>query len=102
MNRQYEIPKFYTDLVGSKQIFSGGLFSGKIDLPEEEYFVHDIRWGSAIVVNWTEMKETGKSSYRHPTVELLLSNKNMKRKRWSRGFAVRDIDLNKLKGVTNE
>ena len=95
-SRSYEIPKEWKDLVGTKQFFSGGLFSGKKNLPEAEYQVHDIRWGSATVVNWEEMKNTGESSYRHPTVELLLSNRNMKRKQWTRGFAVREIDLNKL------
>lgn len=97
MARSYEIPKIYTDLVGSNHIFSGGLFSGNKDLPEKEYLVHDIRWGTAIVVNFNELRDNGKSSYEHPTVEYLLSNRDMKRKRWTRGFAVREIDLAKLR-----
>lgn len=96
MSRSNEIPQSYKDLVGTKQTFSGGLFSAKKDLPETEYTVHDIRWGSAMVVNFDELRETGKSSYRHPTVEFLLSHRNMKRKQWTRGFAVREIDLNDM------
>lgn len=93
MSRTYEIPKSFKDMIGTKQVFSGGLFSWKKDLPEQEYEVHDVRWGSAIVVNWQEMVDTGESKYEHPTVELLISNRNMKRKRWTRGFAVREINL---------
>jgi hypothetical protein len=93
MGAKHEIPKAYTDLVGTIQVFSGGLFSGKKGLPEAEYEVHDVRWGSAQVINFKELSETGKSSYCHPTVEFLLSNPRMKRKQWTRGFAVREINL---------
>ncbi|WP_418360125.1 hypothetical protein [Sphingobacterium detergens] len=98
MPRSYEIPKKYKDIVGTKQIFSGGLFSGKKDLAESEYEVYDIRWGSAQVINWEEMCSTGKSSICHPTIEYLLGNRSMKRKQWTRGFPVYEIDINKLKG----
>lgn len=87
------IPKDYTELVGTKQLFSGGLFSYKKDLPEKEYDVLDVRWGSAHVVNVKEMRETGKSSYKHPTVEFLLKSDDMKKSQWSRGFAVIEINI---------
>ncbi|MGJ1335694.1 MULTISPECIES: hypothetical protein [Sphingobacterium] len=88
------IPEKYTALVGTKQIFSGGLFSGKVDLPEAEYDVIDIRLSYAQIINWDEMSRTGKSSYKHPAFELLLKNSDMKRSRWSRPFAIREINLN--------
>lgn len=87
------IPQNYQDLVGTKQIFSGGLFSYKKALPEKEYDVLAVRWGSAQVVNVKEMMETGKSSYKHPTIEYLLKSADMKKSQWSRGFAVREINL---------
>lgn len=89
-----EIPEKYKKIVGTKQFFSGGLFSANKSLPEMEYDVLDIRMGSAQVINYKEMLETGKSSYCHPTVEYLLFNAGMRRKQWSRGFAVREINLN--------
>lgn len=92
-DRSYPIPQTCLDLVGTTQKFSGGLFSGNKSLPESDYKVHDVRWGTALVINFKEMQETCKSSYRHPTVEYLLSNPNMKRKQWTRGFAVREINL---------
>ncbi|AIM37407.1 hypothetical protein KO02_12430 [Sphingobacterium sp. ML3W] len=96
MSRSYNIPQKYIDLVGTKRKFSGGLFSAKKELPETEYMIHNIRWGSATIINYRELSETGKSSYEYPTVEYLLSNRSSKRKQWSRGFAVREIDINKL------
>ncbi len=87
------IPQKYKDLVGTKQIFSGGLFTPKRSEPEAEYDVLDIRWGSAKIMNVREMKEKGRSSYEYPTVEYLIKNNKMKRSRWTRGFAVPEINL---------
>ncbi len=89
------IPKKYTKLVGTEQTFEGGLFSGKKYIKPEKYQVLDIRAGSALIVNVKELRETGKSSYEHPTFELLLKNKKMAKSRWSRPFPIREIDLAK-------
>lgn len=89
-----KIPEKYTALVGTKQIFSGGLFNGKVDLPEAEYDVLSIRWSTAQIINWEEMRTTGKSSYKHPAFELLLKGNGMKKSRWSRPFAIREINFN--------
>ncbi|WP_286727852.1 MULTISPECIES: hypothetical protein [Sphingobacterium] len=91
------IPEKYKELVGTKQSFSGGLFSGKVDLPLKEYDVLDIRLSSAQIVNCEEMRTTGKSSYKHPAFELLLKTEGMKRSRWTRPFAIQEINLNDLK-----
>ena len=90
------IPKKYTDLVGQKKLFSGGLFSYKKETPEAEFEILKIRWGSAFIINATELRKTGKSSYKHPTVEYLLKNESMTRSRWTRGFPVREINLNEV------
>lgn len=74
-----EIPKQYTDLVGTKQKFSGYLFSKNDDLDEQDFDVKAIRWGTASVVNVNEIFEKGESSYEHPTFELLLKNDSIKR-----------------------
>lgn len=80
-------------MVGQTLKMAGGLFSGRQDLPEQEYKVLDIRWGMSRLMNFKEMRETGKSSYEHPTFELLIKNDSMKRSRWTRGFPIREINL---------
>lgn len=87
------IPKKYLKLVGEKRTFSGGLFSGKKAIIPTEYHVLDIRSGTATVINVKEFTETGKSSYAHPTYELLLKNDKMKRSQWSRPFPIREINI---------
>lgn len=98
MSRPYEMPQSFKDMVGTTQTFSGGLFSPSKDLPEKEYTVYGLRWGSAIVVSVQEIREKGASSYEHPTIEMLVGNKDMPRKRWTRGFPVREIDFKKMEG----
>lgn len=80
-------------MVGTEQTFQGGLFSGKKAIKPTKYNVLDIRVGTALVVNVKELRETGKSSYEHPTFELLLKNDKMSRSRWSRPFAIREINF---------
>ncbi len=87
------IPQKYKDLVGTEQIFSGGLFSSKKSEPEAKYNVLDIRWGSAKIVNAKEIRAGRQSSYEYPTVEYLIKNSSMKRSRWTRGFPVKEINL---------
>jgi hypothetical protein len=89
------IPKKYRDLVGTNQKFLGGIFSPAKEFKPTEFNVLDIRWGTSTVVNIKELSETGESSYEHPSFELLLKRKGMKRAQWSRPFAVREIDLKK-------
>ena len=89
------IPKKYRDLVGTKQKFLGGLFSSAKELKPTQFDVLDIRWGTATVVNVDELRKTGESSYEHPSFELLLKRKGMKRAQWSRPFPIREIDLKK-------
>lgn len=80
------IPKKHKDLVGTKQKLGGGLFSNK-EVESAEYDVLDIRWGSAQIFDMKKMKP------KHPTVEYLIKNETMKRSRWTKGFAVREIIL---------
>lgn len=81
------IPKSFTKLVGTKQKFTGGLFSGQKSVPKTEFEVLDARWGSGIIMDMKTLKSL------HPTVQLLVKNKTMKRSRWTRGFACREIKL---------
>lgn len=87
------IPQKYKELVGTKQIFSGGLFSHKVSIDETEFDVLDIRFGTASYVNIQELREKGESSYEHPTFELLLKKEGMKKSQWSRPFPIREINL---------
>lgn len=88
-----DIPEKYRLLVGTTQKISGGVFSGKKDLPSTEYEVLAIRMGTGIVINTKELHETGKSSYEHPTYELLLKSGTMKAARWSRPFPIPEINM---------
>ncbi len=81
------IPQNYTILVGTKQSFSRGLFSAAKDLPEREYDVLDVRFGSATIVDLKTLKEL------HPTIQFKLKGDKMKRAQWSRPFACREIKL---------
>ena len=87
------IPKVYADLVGTAVTLSGGVFSGNKIIQETAFDCLDIRWGSGTVINFKELKETGESSYEHPTYEILVKNHTMKRSRWTKGFAIREINL---------
>lgn len=99
---ELKIPKRYMDLVGTKQMLSGGVFSGKRALPSLEYDVLNIRWGMATIINVKELQETGRSSYEYPTYELLIKNSGMKKSRWTRPFPVREINLNDDQSDTDE
>ncbi len=88
-----KIPKKHMKLVGTEQTFEGGIFSSNKAIKPTKFNVIDIRWGTARVVNIKELREKGKSSYCHPTFELLLKNNKMDRSRWSKGFPIREINL---------
>ena len=81
------IPKKYTDLIGTKQSFGGGLFSGKKELPYQEYNVLDCRWGTGTIIDLKTMKS------KHPTIQFLIKKEGMRASRWTRSFAVREILL---------
>lgn len=87
------IPEKYTKLIGTKQKFLGCLFSINKSIEETEFDILDVRWGSGMIINFKQLQETGKSDYRHPTINYLVKNKSMKRSRWTQGFAVREINL---------
>lgn len=80
-----EIPQLVEEILNTTQEFSGGLFSSRKETPSTEFNVLDWRWGSGHIV---DMKTKER---KHPTVEFLLKNDNMKRSRWTRGFACRDF-----------
>lgn len=82
-----EMPKRVTDLVGTKQIFSGGVFSSRKDIEQTEFNVLKWRWGSASIMDMNTMKMI------HPTVEYLVKREGMRASRWTRGFPVREIKL---------
>lgn len=82
-----EMPEKYTELVGQRVIMAGSVF-GNNEIEETEFDILDWRWGHSTVMNMKEMKE------RHPTVEYLVKNENMRRSRWTKCFPVKEIDLN--------
>ena len=89
-----EMPKKYQDLVGTKQTFSGGLFSSKKSIPETEFDVLDWRWGLANIIDLKTLEA------KHPTVEYLVKNQTMKASRWTRPFPVREIKLERKGGAS--
>jgi len=87
MEKTIELPQKYIDMVGTEMSLGGGLFSNKKDLPFEKYNILDWRWGSGKIVDMKTKQP------KHPTVEFLVKKEGMKRSRWTRGFAVREIKL---------
>ncbi len=87
MSEVMTMPQKYVDMVGTKRILSGGIFTGKRDEPEQEYDILDWRWGSGKIMDLNTMEML------HPTVEFLIKREGMKRSRWTRGFPVREIKL---------
>lgn len=82
-----EAPKEFKELIGTKQILGGGLFSGDKETTPQEFEILDWRFGTAQIANLETMEPL------HPTVELLVKNETMKRSRWTRGFPCRSIEL---------
>lgn len=84
-----EAPEEFKKLIGTKQKLGGGLFSGKKELPFEEYDVLDWRFGTGQI--W----DTAKMIPLHPTVQLLVKKEGMRASRWTQGFPCRSIKLEK-------
>lgn len=74
-------------MVGTKKVFSGGLFSSIRSEPELEYDILECRWGSASIMDLKTHEML------HPTVEFLIKRVGMKRSRWTRPFPVTEIKL---------
>lgn len=77
MAKEIPLPKSALDLVGTKKLLSGGLFSGKRREPEALYDVIDIRVSDAYYL---------RGKQRYLAFELLVKNENMTRSRWTRPF----------------
>ena len=84
-----EIPKRYLDLIGQTAKIKGCIFSYSKEI-EGEFLVHDVRFGKSTIMNVDTLEEI------HPTVNLLVSNSTMKKKQWTKGFPVREIDLRSI------
>ncbi len=81
------IPKSFADLIGTEQKFSGPLFGRNKEIKPTKFSVIDVRFGSAVIIDMETLED------KHPTVELLLKNADMKQARWSRPFPCREIKL---------
>lgn len=73
-----EIPTHYKMMVGTRVRMEGAIFS-RNPIPETEFDVIGVRWGSSQTLNTKTMK-------RYPTVEFLVKNNSMKRARWTGPF----------------
>lgn len=82
------MPQKYKDMVGREQQFSGHLFSSTKKLDPITLKVLDLRFGSAQIMDMKKME------IKHPSVEFLVKGPGMKRSRWTKPFAVREIILN--------
>lgn len=82
-----EVPQKYKDLVGTKQTFSGGLFSSTKSIPETEFDVLKWRIGTATIMNMKTLEAM------HPTIEYLVKKEGMRASRWTRPFPIREIKL---------
>jgi len=87
MKNQKEFPKEFTDLVGKEWKLDGNIFSTKKQIKPTTFKVLKLRWGASHIVDMNTLKD------KHPTIQLLVKNKNMQRSRWTKGFPVRSILL---------
>lgn len=74
------LPQKYLDLVGTKQTVEGCVFSYNKEIEPKEFYVLDIRRGSARMIDFDKMKVI------NLTYELLLKNDDMKKAQWSKPF----------------
>lgn len=77
-----DTPEIAKKIVGTRQIFSGSVFSRKKRISPTEFDVIDWRYGSSFIMNLKTMER------KHPVVEFLLKNENMKKSQWSKPFPV--------------
>ncbi len=84
------IPKSWTDMIGTDVKMQGGIFSGKVSIEPTVFSVLDVRWGGSTIVNMKTKEEW-------PSVQLLVKNETMKRSRWTKSFACKEIKLGKRK-----
>lgn len=81
-----ELPIKYKEMIGTKQLFSGNVFSSSQIIKEEEYEVLDVRMGRSFITNIAR-------EYKHPTFELLIKKTGMMRARWTKCFPIKEINL---------
>lgn len=79
-----ETPELAKEIVGTKQMMGGGIFSSNKNSETAEYDVLKWRWGSSRIIDMNTLKIT------HPTVEFLIKKDGMRAARWTKGFAVRE------------
>ena len=90
------MPTSVTDMVGSIQTFSGGLFSSKVAIDPTPMKVLDCRWSDSYIIS----KKTGVQT-KHPAFELLVKRKGVTRSRWTRPFPIREYIEKDGKWVDN-
>lgn len=81
------VPKMAKELVGTRQQFSGGVFSSNKAIEPTEFDILDWRWGSAQIWDMKKMKP------KYPTVEFLVKNESMSRSRWTKGFPCEEFPI---------
>lgn len=89
------IPQMYMDLIGEKATFRGALFSSNKILEPTEFEILDVRWGESFIVDINTMEE------KHPTIQYLIKREGMRASRWTKPFAVREINLKKIRKDEN-
>ena len=78
-----EIPKDTKEMVGKNYLFSGN-FLDKIDRPEMEYLIKDVKWSDTFVKNSNGNKK-------HPCVIFLIDFEGIEK--WTKPFPIRSINL---------
>lgn len=79
-----EIPKKYRDLVGTRKILQGGVFSRRKSIEPTDFDIVGIRMSSQKIMNLKTRK-----TYR--AFELLVKNDSMQRARWTNPFPIKDV-----------
>jgi hypothetical protein len=81
-----DFPERIKKMKGGVYVMRGNVFGRKYT-PPTNFIVIDFRWGIKEIMNMDTLE-------RHPSVEFLVKNDNMKRAIWTRGFSVDEITHN--------
>jgi hypothetical protein len=85
MSEKMNLPNNVIEMLHTSCLMSGNIFS-KNPIEETEFIILSARFGQFVM----EDKLTGK---RHPTIQFLVKNEDMKRARWTCGFKEESITL---------
>jgi len=81
------LPSDIQKMVGTKIDMLGNIFNRTTKMPKTTFDCLGARWGTSTIIDLKTFED------KHPTFELLLKNKSMKRAQWCLPMSYRKINL---------